>query len=187
MLNGRYTLPLCCPGGRQLQYVIQTWNKISKTGLNEIPVPELLLWWLNIFGQDNCFRVWDLSPQPHRDKKEIIAPSPQPSIQIVQKPFCVQVYLHTHACASVHVFVHIFKVFFFFVWILVSDTTYDLTAAKRVQFVSDRMSYVIQRSNLSHITTLNFCIPTENKSSDTTDNFYDEHVFEYCHKYTVFM
>lgn len=99
---------------------------------------------------------------------------------------CVGVSAHTCLCTCAHV--HIFKVIFC-VWILVSDTTYDLTAAKRVQFFSDRMSYVTQRGNWSPFTILNFCVPTENKSSDTKDSFCDEleHIFENCPKFTVCM
>jgi len=165
-------LLLCCSNGRLLQYVIQTWNKISKTGFNEVPVPELLLWWLNIFGLDKCYQVWDLSPRPHRDEEEIIAPSLQLSIQIVQNPFCVYsyVYLHTHTslCICAH-----FKVIFC-IWILVSDATYDLRAAKRVQFVSDRMSYIVLRGRWCNIIVLNVHASTKEKSGDSKDNFYEE-------------
>jgi hypothetical protein len=50
-----------------------------------------------------------------------------------------------------------------------------ISAVKRVEFVSDRMSYIIK----CHIIVLNVHAPTEDKSDDVKDSFYEEleHVF----------
>jgi hypothetical protein len=59
-----------------------------------------------------------------------------------------------------------------------------ISAVKRVEFVSDRMSYIILRGCWCHIIVLNVHAPTEDKTDDVKDSFYeklDEHrmrVFE---------
>jgi hypothetical protein len=47
-----------------------------------------------------------------------------------------------------------------------------ISAIKRVEFVSDRMSYIILRGRWCHIIVLNVHAPTENKIDD--DSFYEE-------------
>jgi hypothetical protein len=44
----------------------------------------------------------------------------------------------------------------------------------RVEFVSDRMSYIILRGPWSHIIVLNVHAPTEDKNDDVKDSFYEE-------------
>jgi hypothetical protein len=46
-----------------------------------------------------------------------------------------------------------------------------ISAVKRVEFVSDRMSYVILRSRWCEIFVLNVHAPTEDKCDDTKDSF----------------
>jgi hypothetical protein len=41
-----------------------------------------------------------------------------------------------------------------------------ISAVKRVEFVSDRMSYIILKSRWCHIIVLNVHVPTENKIND---------------------
>jgi hypothetical protein len=54
-----------------------------------------------------------------------------------------------------------------------------ISAAKRVEFVSDRVSYIILRGHLCH-DVLNVHAPTEDKTDDVKDSFYEEleHVFD---------
>jgi hypothetical protein len=49
-----------------------------------------------------------------------------------------------------------------------------LSAVKRVEFVSDRMSYIILRGRLHCILVLNIYALTENKTDDVKDSFYEE-------------
>jgi hypothetical protein len=49
-----------------------------------------------------------------------------------------------------------------------------LSAVKRVEFVSDRMSYIILRGHWCNIIILNVHAPTEDKIVDTKDRFYVE-------------
>jgi exonuclease III len=49
-----------------------------------------------------------------------------------------------------------------------------ISAAKRVEFVSDRMSYIILRGRWCHTIVLNVHAPTEDKTDDVKDNFYEE-------------
>jgi hypothetical protein len=49
-----------------------------------------------------------------------------------------------------------------------------ISAVKRVQFVSHRMSYIVLRGRCCHIIVLNVCAPTEDKTYDVKDNFYEE-------------
>jgi hypothetical protein len=49
-----------------------------------------------------------------------------------------------------------------------------ISAVKRVESVSDRMSYIIQRGRWCHIIVLNVHAPTEDKTDDVKDSFYEE-------------
>jgi hypothetical protein len=49
-----------------------------------------------------------------------------------------------------------------------------MSAVKRVEFVSDRMSYIILRSRWCNIIVLNVHAPTEDKIDDIKDRFYEE-------------
>jgi hypothetical protein len=59
-----------------------------------------------------------------------------------------------------------------------------ISAVKRVEFVSDRMSYIILRGRWCHI-VLNVHAPTEDKTDDVKDSFYEEleRVFDKFPKY----
>jgi hypothetical protein len=48
-----------------------------------------------------------------------------------------------------------------------------ISAVKRVEYVSDRMSYIILRGCWCHI-VLNVHAPTEDKTDDVKDSFYEE-------------
>jgi exonuclease III len=63
-----------------------------------------------------------------------------------------------------------------------------ISAVKRVEFVSDRMSYIILKGRWCHIIVLNVYAPTEDKTDDVKDSFYEELecVFEKFPKYGVF-
>jgi hypothetical protein len=60
-----------------------------------------------------------------------------------------------------------------------------ILAVKRVEFVSDRMSYLILKGCWCHIIVLNIYAPTENKTDDVKDSFYEklERVFDKFPKY----
>jgi hypothetical protein len=60
-----------------------------------------------------------------------------------------------------------------------------MSAVKRVEFVSDRMSYIILRDCWCHIIVLNVHAPTEDKTDDVKDSFYEEleRVFDKLPKY----
>jgi exonuclease III len=49
-----------------------------------------------------------------------------------------------------------------------------VSATRRVEFVSDRMSYIVLRGRWCNIAVLNAYAPTEKKSDDSEDSFYDE-------------
>jgi hypothetical protein len=49
-----------------------------------------------------------------------------------------------------------------------------ISAVKRVEFVSDRLSYIILRGRWCHIVGLNVHTPTEDKTGDVKYNFYEE-------------
>jgi hypothetical protein len=63
----------------------------------------------------------------------------------------------------------------------------SLSAFKRVEFVNDRMSYIILRGCWCHIIVLNVHVPTEDKIVDVKDGFYEEleRVFEVFPNYLV--
>jgi exonuclease III len=60
-----------------------------------------------------------------------------------------------------------------------------ISAVKRVECVSDRMSYIILRGLWCHVIVLNVHAPTEDKTDDVKDSFYEEleHVFDKFPKY----
>jgi exonuclease III len=55
-----------------------------------------------------------------------------------------------------------------------------ISTVKRVEFVSDRMPYIILRGRWCHIIVLNIHSPTEDKTDDVKVSFYEEleHVFD---------
>ena len=59
-----------------------------------------------------------------------------------------------------------------------------LSAVKRVEIISDRMSYIVLRGRWGNIIVLNVHISSEEKSDDTKDCFYEEleQVFDNFHK-----
>jgi hypothetical protein len=60
-----------------------------------------------------------------------------------------------------------------------------ISAVKRVEFVSDRMSYIILRGRWCHIIVMNVYAPTEDKTDDVKESFYEEleRVFDKFPKY----
>jgi hypothetical protein len=62
-----------------------------------------------------------------------------------------------------------------------------MSAVKRVEFVSDRMSYIILRGRWCHTIVLNIHAPTEDKIEDVKDSFYGEleGVFDKFPKYNM--
>ena len=49
-----------------------------------------------------------------------------------------------------------------------------VSAVKRVEFVSDRVSYIVLRGRWDNIIVLNVHAPSEDKSDDSKDSFYEE-------------
>jgi hypothetical protein len=49
-----------------------------------------------------------------------------------------------------------------------------VSAVKRIEFVSDRMSYIILRGSWCHIIVLNVHAPTEDKTDNTKEGFVRE-------------
>jgi hypothetical protein len=62
-----------------------------------------------------------------------------------------------------------------------------ISAGRRVEFVSDRMSYLILRGRWCHIIVLNVNVPTNDKADDEKDSFYEElePVFDTFPKYHI--
>jgi hypothetical protein len=60
-----------------------------------------------------------------------------------------------------------------------------ISAVKRVEFVSDRMSYIILKGCWCDIIVVNVHVPTEDKIGDVKDRFYEEleYVFDKFPKY----
>jgi hypothetical protein len=60
-----------------------------------------------------------------------------------------------------------------------------ISAFKRVEFVSERMSYIILKGRWCHIIVLNIHSPTEDMTDDVNDSFYEEleRVFDKFPKY----
>jgi len=48
------------------------------------------------------------------------------------------------------------------------------SAVKRVEFVSDRVSYIVMRGRWCNIIVLNVHAPSEEKSDESKDSFYEE-------------
>ena len=61
------------------------------------------------------------------------------------------------------------------------------SVVKRVEFVSDRMSYIVLRSRWCNIIVLNVHAPSEEKSDSSKDSFYEEleQVFDHFPKYCM--
>ena len=61
------------------------------------------------------------------------------------------------------------------------------SAVKRVEFVSDRMSYIVLRGHWCNIIVLNVHAPSEEKSDSSKDSFYEEleQVFDHFPKYDM--
>jgi hypothetical protein len=49
-----------------------------------------------------------------------------------------------------------------------------ISAAMRVKLISDRMSYIILSGRWCHIIVLNVHAPTEDRTDDLKDSFYEE-------------
>ena len=49
-----------------------------------------------------------------------------------------------------------------------------VSAVKTVEFVSDRVSYIVLRGRWCNIIVLNVNAPSEDKSDDSKDSFYQE-------------
>jgi hypothetical protein len=62
-----------------------------------------------------------------------------------------------------------------------------ISEVKRVEVVSDRMAYIILRGRWCHIVGLNVHTPTEVKTDDVKDSFYEEleRVFDKFPKYNM--
>jgi hypothetical protein len=60
-----------------------------------------------------------------------------------------------------------------------------ISAVKKVESVKDRMSYIVLTGRWCHIIVLNFHAPTEDKTDEVKDSFYEEfvHVFNKFPKY----
>ena len=60
-----------------------------------------------------------------------------------------------------------------------------VSAVKRVEFVSDRVSYIVLRGRWCNIIALNMHAPSEDKSDDSKDSFYEEldQVFDHFPRY----
>ena len=60
-----------------------------------------------------------------------------------------------------------------------------MSAVKRAEFVSDRMSYIVLRDRWYNIIVLNVHAPSEEKSDESKDSFYEEleQVFDHIPKY----
>jgi exonuclease III len=60
-----------------------------------------------------------------------------------------------------------------------------VSAVKRVEFISDRVSYIVLRGPWFNIIVLNMYAPSEDKSDDSKDSFYEEfgQVYDHFPKY----
>ena len=60
-----------------------------------------------------------------------------------------------------------------------------VSAVKRIEFVSDRLSYIVLRGRWLHIISVNVHAPSEEKSEVLKDSFYEEleEVFDHFPKY----
>ena len=59
------------------------------------------------------------------------------------------------------------------------------SAVKRVEFVSNRMSYIVLIGRWCNVTVLNVNVPSEEKSDDSKDSFYEDldQAFDHFPKY----
>ena len=64
-----------------------------------------------------------------------------------------------------------------------------VSAVKRVEFVSDRLSYIVLRGRWHNIIVVNVQAPSEEKSDESKDSFYEEleQVFNHFPKYHMKM
>jgi len=64
-----------------------------------------------------------------------------------------------------------------------------VSAVKRIEFVSDRLSYIVLRGRWLNIIVVNVHAPSEGKSDEAKDSFYEEleQVFDYFPKYHMKM
>ena len=64
-----------------------------------------------------------------------------------------------------------------------------VSAMKRVEFVSDRLSYIVLRDRWCNIIVVNVHAPSEEKSDESKDSFYEEldQVFNHFPKYYMKM
>ena len=62
-----------------------------------------------------------------------------------------------------------------------------VSAVKRAEFVSDRVSYIVLRGNWCNIIVLNVRVSSEEKSDDLKGSFYEEseQVFHHFPKYNT--
>ena len=62
-----------------------------------------------------------------------------------------------------------------------------ISAVKRVEFVSDRVSYIVMRGRWCNIILVNVHAPSEEKSDESKDSFYEEleQVFDHFPKYHI--
>jgi hypothetical protein len=62
-----------------------------------------------------------------------------------------------------------------------------ISAVKKVEFVGDRMPYIILRGRWFHIIVVNVHAPTEDKIDDMEDRFYEEleHIFDKFPRYSM--
>ena len=62
-----------------------------------------------------------------------------------------------------------------------------VSAVKRVEFVSDRLSYIVLRGRRLHIIVVNVYAPSEEKRDEAKDSFYEEleQVFDHFPKYHI--
>jgi hypothetical protein len=62
-----------------------------------------------------------------------------------------------------------------------------MSVVRRIEFISDRMSYIILRGHLCNIIVLNAHAPCEAKSDDVKDSFCEElvRVFEQFSRYDM--
>ena len=61
------------------------------------------------------------------------------------------------------------------------------SAVKTVEFVSDRVSYIVMRGRWCNIIVLNVYAPNEEKRDESKHSFYEEleQVFDHFHKYNI--
>ena len=64
-----------------------------------------------------------------------------------------------------------------------------VSAVKRIEFVSDRLSYIVLIGRWLHIILVNVHAPSKEKSEELKDNFYEEleEVFDHFPKYRMKM